>query len=150
MSEASPSPVSCRAGTAADAASIAEFIESFVAGGKLLRRTLQELNELLPNGFVAEADGQIVGFAALEIYSPKLAEIRSLAVSEEFRRFGVGRDLVARCVELAQENNVLEVMAVTSTDAFFRSCGFDYTLPGERKALFIQTRDSSDQNGSTQ
>jgi amino-acid N-acetyltransferase len=32
-------------------------------------------------------------------------------------------------------------MAITSTDEFFRACGFDFTLPGEKKALFIQTRD---------
>jgi len=24
---------------------------------------------------------------------------------------------------------------------FFRSCGFDFTLPGEKKALFISTSD---------
>ena len=37
---------------------------------------------------------------------------------------------------------MLEVMAVTSNDAFFTGCGFDFTLPGEKKALFLQTRDA--------
>jgi hypothetical protein len=32
-------------------------------------------------------------------------------------------------------------MAITSSDEFFRSCGFDFTLPGEKKALFMLTRD---------
>ena len=50
----------------------------------------------------------------------------------EFRR---------RAVELAREKNILEVMAITSSDGFFKSCGFDFTLPGEKKALFFQTRD---------
>ena len=45
------------------------------------------------------------------------------------------------CVELARSRNVLEVMAITSADGFFQSCGFDFTLPGEKKALFMQTRD---------
>ena len=54
---------------------------------------------------------------------------------------GIGRMLVAECVQLAKSKNVLEVMAVTSSEEFFVSCGFDFTLPGEKKALFIQTRE---------
>ena len=83
----------------------------------------------------------LVGFAALEIYSKKLGEIRSLAVLPELQGQGIGGRLVSACVERARERNVLEVMAITSSEGFFRACGFDFTLPGERKALFIQTRD---------
>jgi hypothetical protein len=43
-------------------------------------------------------------------------------------------------VEFAKERSILEVMAITSSEEFFQSCGFDFTLPGERKALFLQTR----------
>ena len=69
----------------------------------------------------------------------KLAEIRSLAVVPEFQGKGVGRLLVEECVERARKRDVLEVMAITSSEVFFRSCGFDFTLPGEKKALFIST-----------
>jgi N-acetylglutamate synthase-like GNAT family acetyltransferase len=139
MTDSEPRSVNYRAASAEDVDSLAAFIEPFVAEGRLLPRTTQELEELLPNGFVAELEGQIVGFAALEIYSRKLAEIRSLAVESSQQGKGVGRELVSRCVQRAQEESVLEVMAVTSTDEFFLNCGFDFTLPGERKALFIQT-----------
>ena len=57
---------------------------------------------------------------------------------------GVGRMLVEECVGMAQSRNILEVMVVTSSDDFFVSCGFDFTLPGEKKALFIQTRKTDD------
>ncbi len=120
---------------------LAAFIEPFVAEGKLLPRTTDELQELVRNGFLAEADGEIVGFAALEVYSSKLSEIRSLAVSTQIQRSGIGRELVRRCVERAHQLNILEVMAITSSEEFFKNCGFDFTLPGEKKALFIQTRD---------
>ncbi len=123
-----------------DLTQLAEFIEPFVGEGKLLPRTREELNELVPHGFVAVSEGRIVGFAALEIYSRKLAEVRSLAVSDSFRRRGLGQQLVDRCVDRARERGVLEVMAITSSEEFFRSCGFDFTLPGEKKALFITTR----------
>lgn len=140
MSDATPS-VTIRSVRAEDLPAIATFIEPFVASGKLLPRTTQELEDLLPHGFIAESDGRIVGFAALEIYSPKMSEIRSLAVSPDFRGAGIGKRLVEKCVERAHERRVLEVMAITSNEEFFKRCGFDFTLPGEKKALFIQTRD---------
>jgi N-acetylglutamate synthase-like GNAT family acetyltransferase len=132
-----------------DIPEIAELIEPFVDDGKLLARTYDEFDELLPNFFVAiaeEDDGyhepRILGCAALEIYSPKLAEIRSLAVSKDAQGRGVGKMLVDACVQRARERGILEVMAITSSDGFFQACGFDYTLPGAKRALFLQTRDN--------
>ena len=125
-----------------DVPAVHAFIRPYVAAGRLLERTIEELDVLVADGFVAEHQGRIVGFAALEIYSKKLAELRSLAVADGYRGAGLGRKLVAACVERAREKNVLEVMAITSSEEFFRSCGFDFTLPGEKKALFLQTRDT--------
>jgi amino-acid N-acetyltransferase len=133
--------VKIRIATLEDIPAISAFIQPFVDEGKLLPRTLHELEELLPTCFIAELKGEVVGCAALEIYSWKLAEVRSLAVSPKARGQGIGKLLVKACVDLAVEQNILEVMAITSTDDFFKSCGFDYTLPGEKRALFIQTRD---------
>ena len=124
-----------------DLLAIRELIHPFVDQGVLLPRTEGELFELLPTSFVAEDGGRIVGFCALEIYSIKLAEVRSLVVALDYRERGVGRRLVHACVDLARRKEVLEVMAITSNEQFFQGCGFDYTLPGEKKALFIQTRD---------
>lgn len=130
-----------RAAVSDDADNVLEFLEKFVEAKRILPRTLDELTQLMATGYVAEHDGQIIGFAALEIYSKKLAEVRSLCVSPEFQGRGVGKRLTRCCVELATERNIYEVMAITSSDEFFRSCGFDFTLPGEKKALFIQTRE---------
>lgn len=128
--------------TTDDLRRIEAFIQPFVDDGRILPRTTEELRELLQYAFVAELEGRVVGFAALEIYSSKLAEIRSLAVREARRGEGIGRALVDACLERAQENEVFEVMVVTSEDGFFQRCGFDYTLPGEKRALFYQTRDT--------
>jgi amino-acid N-acetyltransferase len=130
-----------RLATAKDVPAIAEFIKPFVVEGKLLDRTSAEFEDLLPHFYVAEMDGEIVGCAALEIYSRKLAEVRSLAVSHKVQGLGIGKRLVQACVERARQHNIYEVMAITSSDGFFMSCGFDFTLPGEKKALFYQTRD---------
>jgi amino-acid N-acetyltransferase len=123
---------------------LADLIAPFVARKILLPRTIDELALLLPNYFVAEDAGKIVGCAALEVYSAKLAELRSLVVAPEYQRHGVGKRLVEACINRARDEEILEVMAITSSEDFFRSCGFDFTLPGEKKALFLQTRDSAE------
>lgn len=130
----------------ADIPQIVDLIEPYVEDGRLLARTYDEFGELLPNFFVAvaEENGTIVGCAALEIYSRKLAEIRSLAVSRSAQGRGVGKMLVDACVQRARDHNILEVMAITSSDGFFHACGFDYTLPGAKRALFYQTTSDED------
>jgi N-acetylglutamate synthase-like GNAT family acetyltransferase len=137
--------VTVRAATPADIAPLTDFIKPFVGDGKLLPRTFSELESLLPNFFIADRGGEIVGCAALEVYSPKLAEVRSLAVSPTVQGMGIGRKLVDACVERARAQSIFEVMAITSSDHFFITCGFDYTLPGEKRALFIQTREQYEQ-----
>jgi len=133
-------PIEIRQATRADVAPLAEFIQPFVAEKRLLPRTMSELEDLVKHCFLAIQGGRIVGCAALEIYSSKFAELRSLAVAPEVRGRGIGKALVRRCVDLATELQVLEVMAITSSEEFFKACGFDFTLPGEKKALFVQTR----------
>jgi len=134
-------PISIRPCCGSDRQAIMDLIEPYVQRRKILRRTFEELEELLSNAFVAETCNRVVGFVALEIYSSKLAEIRSLVVSIDCQGRGVGKRLVAACVDRAAERGVFEVMAITSSEEFFRSCGFDYTLPGEKKAFFRQTRE---------
>jgi len=124
-----------------DADDVLEFLEKFVEAQRILSRTLDELTGLMTTGFVADHNGRIVGFAALEIYSKKLGEIRSLCVEPTYQRLGIGRRLTQACVDLAGERRIFELMVITSSDDFFRGCGFDFTLPGEKKALFLQTRE---------
>lgn len=124
-----------------DADAVLAFLELFVEAKRILPRTLDELTQLMPTGFVARLEERIVGFAALEIYSRKLAEIRSLCVAPELQGRGIGKQLTRACVDLANEKKIFEVMVITSSDDFFRGCGFDFTLPGEKKALFLQTRE---------
>lgn len=124
-----------------DVDAIEELIDPFVDQRKLLPRSIDELVELIPSAFVAELDERIIGFAALEVYSRKLAEIRSLCVAQDFQGQGVGKKLIRACIDMAVERNVYEVMAITSSEEIFQHCGFDFTLPGEKKALFLQTRD---------
>lgn len=134
-------PIVIREARQADIEQVRACIEPFIKLGRLLPRTADEMEGLLANCFVAERGDRIVGCAALDVYSRKMAEIRSLAVSPDVQRMGIGKQLVEACVDRARQLHILEVMAITSTEEFFRSCGFDFTLPGEKKALFLQTRE---------
>jgi len=139
MASPAPGTITIRRAKPGETDKIAAFITPFVEKGRLLPRTYDELDDLIATLFIAEYQGEIVGCAALEIYSKKLSEIRSLAVSPMVQGLGIGKLLVKACVELARERDVLEVMAITSSDEFFKACGFDFTLPGEKKALFYQS-----------
>jgi N-acetylglutamate synthase-like GNAT family acetyltransferase len=89
----------------------------------------------VPSFFVAELEARIVGCCALQIYSQRLAEIRSLAVDPAHTHLGIGSQLVAACKERAKERGVKQVMAVTSSPGFFEKLDFS-TFKRERIALF--------------
>ena len=135
-----PEPI-LRPSVREDVPAIHAFLRPFVSAGRLLERTMEELDQLADAGFVVLDRGRVVGFVALEVYSKKLAEVRSLAISPNYQGRGLGRRLVQACIDRARDRDILEVMAITSSEEFFRTCGFDFTLPGEKKALFLQTRD---------
>lgn len=128
--------------TGADLLELSDFIKPFVDQGDLLPRTFDELEDLLETSFVARYEGRIVGCAALDIYNKKLCEIRSLAVDPQAQGLGIGKKLVSACVELARQEGIYEIMSISAAEDFFKSCGFDFTLPSLKKAFFLQTRDS--------
>jgi len=128
-----------------DADAIHALLRPFVMQRLLLSRTKAELIELSRHGFVAMVAGETatercVGFSAVEVYSAKLAELQCLAVHPEYQRSGVGKRLVQLCVDRARDLGIMEVMAISSSEAFLRSCGFDYSLPDQKRALFCQLR----------
>lgn len=129
-----------------DLEAVSKFLQPFVDSQMLLPRTSITLQLLLRHGFKAllrhdhEASGcpaeTLVGFVALEIYSKKLAEVQCLAVDERFRRVGIGKALVHACVDRAREEQVLELMAISNSGEMFEACGFDFSLPNQKRAYF--------------
>lgn len=132
--------VTLRQATPVDADAIHALMRPFVSQHLLLSRTEAEIIELTRHGFVAMVGERCVGFSAIEIYSPKLAELQCLAVHPEAQSLGVGRKLVGHCIERARTLGVMEILAISSSEDFLKSCGFDYSLPDQKKALFCQLR----------
>src|SRR3989338_4683968 len=113
----------------ADRATILALIRMFP--DQLAQDHLPDMAEF----FVAEDEKGIFGCCALEVYSPKIAEVRYLAVKEEYRGKGVARTLVEACVERAQEKGIRQVLAITGALDFFDKLGFK-AFQSEKYALF--------------
>lgn len=88
------------------------------------KRLMQNLLPKFSDFFIAENSGEIVGCCALEVYSKRIAEIRSLVVKDEFRRKGIGRSLVRACIKKAKKLKVYEVLAITAAVKLFDKHGF--------------------------
>ena len=97
---------------------------------KLLQTHLPKISKF----FVGVEKGQIVACCALEIYSKRLAEIRSLAVVKKFQGQGVATKLIRHCLAKARTQGVYEVLAITGATALFEKQGFS-TFNKEKFAL---------------
>ncbi|MEC8554840.1 MAG: GNAT family N-acetyltransferase [Planctomycetota bacterium] len=145
-----PGGYTVRAADTEDLHGIVAVLEPFVHNEVLLRRSEAEISNLISTGFVAvhqaDAEDRVVGFCSVEIYSKKLAEILCLAVAGRHQGHGIGGLLVQKCVALAKAKGVMEVMAISSSEQFLHSLGFDYTLPHQKRALFYPLRDRAEFN----
>lgn len=137
MNQPKSTNISMRPGLPDDAPSVHALLQPFVRQSLLLERTEEEVRSLTEHSIVAEDGGRLIGFAAVEVYSRKLAEIQCLAVASSHQSLGVGKKLVEGCVAIAAKHEILELMAISSSDEFLQECGFDYSLPGQKRALFI-------------
>ena len=113
-----------RAATPADAPALHALIAAHLEEGKLLPRTLDELTVHAPRFVVATAGERIVGCAELAPLSPAVAEVRSLVVSAEARRIGLGEQMVEALAAKARVDGYARLCAFAHDPAFFVHRGF--------------------------
>ena len=113
-----------RAATSADAPALHALIASHLEEGRLLPRTLDELTIHAPRFVVAVAGEQIVGCAELAPLSQEVAEVRSLVVSRDARRLGVGVRMVEELAVRARREGYTRLCAFAHDPAFFVRRGF--------------------------
>jgi amino-acid N-acetyltransferase len=107
-----------------DIKAVHRLINDCAAKGEMLPRSLAELYDNMRDYFVYEEQGEVAGACALHICWEDLAEIRSLCVIPEFRKRGIGRDLVNACLKEALEFFAERVFVLTYQDEFFAKFGF--------------------------
>jgi amino-acid N-acetyltransferase len=129
-----------------DAKLIHDMLVPYANEGIILRRPLPEIEMSIPNFFVAEEDGQIVGTVAFYSYGEHLKEIRSLAVSPSAKGKGIGRGLVEYAVAAIRgESPAAKIFTLTWIPDFFVKLNFHpvemSTLPEKiRKDCSICTK----------
>jgi len=110
-----------------DVTLIHRLLSDYANKGLLLPRPLSELYDHLRDHFVVEDDRtgcSLIGVSALAISWEDLAEIRSLAVSEDHQGQGLGSRLVETCLEEARVLGLKRVFVLSYVPDLFIKMGF--------------------------
>ena len=112
----------------ADAPQILELVARYAAQGLMLPRTLDQIAARIDNYVVAtDRSGRVIACAALEEYSPSLAEVSSVAVAPAHHGKGLGSQVVLGIERLARARDIEELFALSLTDNFFLSLSYKPT-----------------------
>lgn len=97
-----------------------------VQRGIILDRTEDEMASAIRSYSVVHENGSnnIIAFAALQILSPTLAEIRSLIVGESYRRLGIATALILHLIKEGESLNLKEILTLTYQKEVFAKIGF--------------------------
>lgn len=117
-------PIDFRKATLQDIPLMQALVRPEVESGVILMRSDNEIATNIRSYLLAFSGAQLIGFLALHVHTPQLAEIRSLIVDEAFRALGIGKSLVAHAVDEAVSLGLSEVLSLTYHQRFFEKLGF--------------------------
>jgi len=109
----------------ADIPAMQSMVKDEVDNGVILKRSDDEVAMNIRSYVLAKEGGKLLGYVALHIHSPRLAEIRSLIVDKAYRGENTGRRLVEFALDEAVRLGVSEeVLVLTYLPGFFKKIGF--------------------------
>ncbi len=112
-----------------DIPAILRLVSDHARRGDLLPRSALSIRDTLHDWLVGVyPDGDIVACVSLFYYTPYLAEVRSLAVSDRVKGQGWGRTIVKEAINEARHRNVPTLFALTRAVDFFQKVGFKITV----------------------
>jgi amino-acid N-acetyltransferase len=114
-----------------DAYGIYRLVDDFSHDGTLLHRAYDEIRNNIHTFTVVESeDDEFLGCAALYVYGPHLAEIRSIVVRSAIRGKGAGGLLVRSLLAEAEANGIKRICLFTRVPTFFAHFRFRITEHG--------------------
>ena len=123
--ELTATPLRTRKALLQDARSIHQLIDSFTCDGTLLRRSYLEICANIHTFTIVETGSrQFIGCAALHVYGPHLAEVRSIVVHPDSKGHGAGGLLVRALLDQAEASGIKCVCLFTRIPAFFQHFHF--------------------------
>lgn len=137
-----------RRATIDDVGGILELIQPLEHNGTVVKRSRERLEREIEHFTVMERDGTVIACAALYPYTGnQVGELACLAVSQDYRNNGRGKQLLANIEQQARQMqlNALYVLT-TQTAHWFLEHGFAQTdighLPIEKQAMYNYQRNS--------
>lgn len=123
-----PSAVAVRPATLGDVRPIHALVAEYAAEGLMIPRTEAQVRHALEQYVVAvDRLGSVLACAALDEYSPSLAEVSSVAVARPAQGRGLGSAVVLGVERMARQRDIPEVFALSLSDEFFTSLGYTLT-----------------------
>jgi amino-acid N-acetyltransferase len=107
-----------------DIPAMQKIVHQEIINGIILLRDDNDVATNIRSYTVVKVDNKIVGFAALHIHTPTLAEIRSLVIQNDYRSKGIGHKLVNQTIQEAISLDIKEILVLTYRDSFFKQFGF--------------------------
>ena len=101
-----------------------QLINYFADKEEMLPRALSEIYENIRDFFVLRENDQLNGCVALHVAWADIAEIKSLAVSEDKHEQGLGSSLIQACLDEARDLGIPTIFCLTYKPAFFEKHGF--------------------------
>jgi amino-acid N-acetyltransferase len=111
-----------------DVPGITALVASYAERGELLPRSSEEIASSLADWVVTVQGNAVQACGSLVQYTPMLSEVRSLAVSEEARRNGLGLAIGQALIDEARRRDVQMLFALTRATSFFQKLGFELSL----------------------
>lgn len=116
--------ISIRKAKIQDIPGIARLINNYARSGFMLTVKKSWVKQNIDNFQVASESSKIVGCCLLFVFSPKLAEIRSLAVLDAYKGKNIGSRLVKTILKKSRILGIERVFLLTAIPEFFIKLGF--------------------------
>lgn len=110
--------------TLSDISSMQKLVAPEIESGVILPRSDDEIATNIRSYILAMEGEKLVGFCALHIHSPNLAEIRSMIIDSEYRGRHIGSELVDKACEEGARLGLGEILVLTYQQRFFENLGF--------------------------
>ena len=108
-----------------DVPQIHQLINHFADKDEMLPRSLSDIYENIRDYFVYRQGERMLACAALHIIWSDLAEIKSVAVAEEYQKQGVGTMLIEACLKEVESLGIPTIFCLTYQPAFFEKFGLN-------------------------
>ncbi|MEA3373560.1 MAG: N-acetyltransferase [Campylobacterota bacterium] len=109
----------------ADIPAMQQLVAPEVESGVILMRSDNEIATNIRSYHLAVDDEKLIGFVALHIHTPQLAEVRSLIIDLDYRSKAIGSALVKHALTEAKALGLKEILALTYHREFFEKMGFE-------------------------